>query len=179
MNLEKASVRLAYMLRHSREPLYVAMDGGWAPVDLVIKALRERFPEMNRTYLEQIVAMDQKGRYAFDPSGEYIRANQGHSIPGVIVDMQKAVPPEILYHGTAQRFLPSIQEEGLKPMNRQFVHISAVYETAVNVGSRHGEPVVLLVHTGDMARDGYEFFLSANGVWQTKEVPAKYLEVWA
>lgn len=177
MNLEKASVRLAYMLRHSREPLYASLDGGWASVDTVIEALRERFPEMNRAYLEQIVAMDKKGRYAFDPAGEYIRANQGHSIPGVVVDMRRAVPPEILYHGTATRFLPAIQAEGLKPMNRQFVHISSVYETAVNVGSRHGQPVVLLVQAGDMAREGYEFFLSANGVWQTKEVPAKFLKI--
>ena len=177
MNLEKASVRLAYMLRHSREPVYVSMDGGWAKVDTVIKALKEQFPEMNRDYLEQMVAMDKKGRYAFDSTGVLIRANQGHSIPGVEVEMQRMVPPSILYHGTATRFLPAIMTEGLKPMSRQFVHISAAYETAVNVGKRHGEPVVLTVLAGQMAADGYAFFCSANGVWQTKEVPVKYLSL--
>ena len=28
-----------------------------------------------------------------------------------------------------------------------------------------------------MAEDGYEFFLSVNGVWLTKEVPVRYLEL--
>lgn len=175
VNLEKVSTKLAYMLRHSRDPQYVSADGGWADVDIVLEVLQSYFSEMSREYLEEIVAMDKKGRYSFDATGTMIRANQGHSIPGVVVEMEQIVPPEILYHGTATRFLASIQADGLKPMNRQFVHLSSDYKTAVTVGKRHGDPVVLAVRTGEMAKDGYVFYRSFNGVWQTKEVPVYYL----
>lgn len=177
MNLEKVSVQLSYMLRHCREPLYVDLNGGWAPVDTVLEALSLRYPGMDRSTLDEIVAADKKGRYSYDPTGTKIRANQGHSIPNVTVEMSKPEPPEFLYHGTATRFLPAILKEGLRPMTRQFVHLSARYETAVTVGQRHGTPVVLVVRAADLVKDGYELFLSANGVWQTKAVPPEYLTV--
>ena len=177
MNLEKASIQLSYMLRHSRDPLYVDLDGGWASVDRVLEVLRDRYPQMERPHIEQIVARDKKGRYAFDATGTRIRANQGHSIPGVKVEMEAPEPPVALYHGTAERFLSSIMEQGLKPMTRQFVHLSATYETAVTVGARHGKPVVLRVDAERFAAEGNELLLSANGVWQAKAVPAKYLSM--
>lgn len=177
MNLEKISVQLSYMLRHSREPLYISLDGGWASVDGVLEALGKRHPGVDREMLDRIVASDRKGRYSYDPTGTKIRANQGHSIPGVEVEMSAPTPPEFLYHGTAERFLPAILKEGLKPMTRQFVHLSAGYDTAVAVGKRHGKPVVLTVRAADFAADGHELYLSANGVWQAKAVPPEYFSV--
>ena len=177
MDLEKISVRLSYMLRHSRDPLYISLDGGWASVDTVLQALGQRYPGVDRGVLDQIVASDRKDRYSYDPTGTMIRANQGHSIPDVRVEMSSPTPPRYLYHGTAERFLPAILKEGLKPMSRQFVHLSAAYETAVAVGKRHGKPVVLTVRAADLAADGHELYLSANGVWQAKAVPAEYLSV--
>ena len=177
MNLEKISVQLSYMLRHSREPLYITLEGGWACVDTVIHALRQRHSCVDRQILDRIVAADRKGRYSYDETGTRIRANQGHSIPNVRVEMESPEPPEFLYHGTATRFLPTILKEGLKPMTRQFVHISSNYETAVAVGKRHGDPVVLVIRAADFVADGHELFLSANGVWQTKAVPPEYLTV--
>lgn len=177
MNPEKLSVRLAYMLRHSRDPLYVSLEGGWAEVETVLDALRLLDPSVTRETLDAIVARDRKTRYSFDPTGTRIRANQGHSIPGVKVEMISPAPPEYLYHGTADRFLPAILREGLKPMSRQFVHMSGDYPTALAVGSRHGRPVVLLVHAGKLAADGHSLFLSANGVWQAGAVPPEYLSL--
>lgn len=177
MNLEKISVQLSYMLRHSKDPLYIDLNGGWASVDTVLQALRRRYPQMDRDILDQIVASDKKGRYSYDPTGTRIRANQGHSIPGVAVEMAKPTPPEFLYHGTATRFLPTILAEGLKPMTRRFVHISSQYETAVTVGSRHGTPVVLIIRAADFVADGHNLFLSANGVWQAEYVPPEYFTV--
>ena len=104
-----------------------------------------------------------------------IRANQGHSIP-VDVELKEQEPPEFLYHGTADRFLESIMSQGLMPMSRLYVHLSRDAETAYKVGQRHGKPVILKVHTGQMARDGFQFYLSENGVWLTGKVDAKYLE---
>ena len=177
MNLEKISVQLSYMLRHSKDPLFISLDGGWARVETVLAALRQRYPGVDRGILDRIVASDRKGRYSYDPTGTKIRANQGHSIPGVQVEMETPVPPQYLYHGTAERFLPSILKEGLKPMTRQFVHLSGDPDTAMAVGKRHGKPVVLTVRAADFAADGYELFLSANGVWQAKSVPAVYLSL--
>lgn len=177
MNLSKLSKKMSFLLRHSTEPLFIDLNGGWAEVDVIINELRKRAPEFNMTTLERIVANDEKGRYSFDETHTKIRANQGHSIPDVVLDMEQPEPPEILYHGTATRFLDSILSEGLKPMNRQYVHISPDYETALKVGSRHGKPVVLTFRAKDFVRDGHELFLSDNGVWQAKFVPIDYLSV--
>ncbi len=101
MNLKRISVKLAWMLRHCQTPRYIDLNGGWADVDVIIKALKERYPDFDRKTLELIVAQDEKGRYSFDETGTKIRANQGHSIPGVVIEMESPEPPEFLYHGTA------------------------------------------------------------------------------
>ena len=104
-----------------------------------------------------------------------IRANQGHSVD-VDLGLEPELPPKYLYHGTAPRFLDSILTSGLKPRERQHVHLSSDVKTTVRVGQRHGKPVILVIKAGKMNADGYSFFLSANGVWLTEHVPLKYLE---
>ena len=178
MNLDKVGVKLAYLLRHCQKPLYVDLQGGWADVEQIIAALGRKIPGMNRATLDAVVASDNKGRFSYDETGTRIRANQGHSIPGVQVEMQSATPPEYLYHGTSDRFLASIMSEGLLPMNRQFVHLSRDVATAVTVGKRHGgKTVVLRVAAGAMAQQGIDFWLSANNVWQVKQVASDWLSV--
>jgi len=172
MSYMKASKRLSYLLRHSQDPLYIDLNGGWAPVSTILQLLN-----LTRAELDQIVAEDTKGRYSYDDTGSKIRANQGHSIKGVMVDMERPEPPELLYHGTATRFLDDILREGLKPMSRQFVHISPDFETAIGVGKRHGKPVVLAFRARDFVSDGHDLFRSANGVWQAAAVPPEYLEI--
>lgn len=124
--------------------------------------------------LEEIVRTDNKQRYSFNEDKTLIRANQGHSIP-VDVELTKAVPPDILYHGTGEKYVSSIDKEGLLPKSRLYVHLSKDEDTAVNVGKRHGKPVVYKVDARKMQEDGFEFFLSVNGVWLTKEVTVKYI----
>lgn len=181
MNLDKISKRLSWLLRHCQEPVYIDLQGGWAPVEAILEALSTKKRVVDRRMLETIVADDEKGRYSFDESGERIRANQGHSIPGVVIEMEKPLPPEYLYHGTAEDSLPSIMEKGLLPMSRQYVHISPDYETAVRVGSRHGRnhggTAVLEFAAGDFVRDGHDLWITSNGVWQAKAVPPQYLQV--
>ena len=177
MEITKISKKMSYMLRHSTDPLYIDLNGGWADVDVIIKALKEKYPQVNRALLDEIVAGDEKGRYSYNADGTKIRANQGHSIPGVIIEMEQPQPPEYLYHGTASRFLDSIMQNGLIPMSRQYVHISPDYDTAVNVGKRHGKPVVLVIDAGRFVADGNTLYLSANGIWQAKHVPPEYFTV--
>ncbi len=177
MNLQRASRTLSYLLRHSTDPLYIDLNGGWAETSVIIAALGKKYPGFSPEHLARIVAEDEKGRYSFDPEGRRIRANQGHSIPGVVIEMETPEPPEFLYHGTARRFLPSILSKGLLPMSRQYVHISPDPETARKVGRRHGEPVVLLVQARRFVQDGHTLMRSANGVWQAEYVPPEYLSL--
>ena len=103
-----------------------------------------------------------------------IRANQGHSIP-VDLDLEPSEPPEILWHGTAEKYVASIDRTGLRPGNRMYVHLSADEQTAEQVGRRHGRPVIYQVKSGEMYRKGFRFYRSVNGVWLTVMVPAEYL----
>lgn len=177
MNLTKISKKLSFLLRHCTDPQYISKDGGWANVDTIVRVLKGRYSEVTKDMIKEIVAQDEKDRYSFNENETMIRANQGHSVPGVVIKMEQPDPPEYLYHGTATRFLGCIMRDGLLPMSRQFVHISPDYETAVKVGSRHGNPVVLVINAKKFVNDGHELYRSANGVWQAKAVPAKYISI--
>ena len=126
-----------------------------------------------RELLDEIVATNNKQRYEYSPDREKIRARQGHSIP-VDVELKEAIPPDILYHGTATKFLPSIFMDGILPGSRLYVHLSTDIKTAINVGSRHGTPYVIKVDSKKMHADGYKFFLSNNGVWLTDRILPEY-----
>lgn len=174
-NLQDLSRYMSLILRHKPETIGITLDEhGWASVEELIAGIAKD-NEFNMAILEEIVATDNKQRYSFNEDKTKIRANQGHSVQ-VDVELAKLTPPEILFHGTGLKYVESIDEQGLIPKSRLYVHLSKDMETAVNVGKRHGEPIIYQVLTGEMNRDGYEFFLSANGVWLTKEVPVKYLQ---
>lgn len=175
MSLKDTSRYMSLILRHKPETIGISLDEhGWANVDELIAGIA-RTHEFSMDILEKIVRTDNKQRYSFNEDKTLIRANQGHSIP-VDVELEKAEPPEQLWHGTGEKYVASIDKQGLIPKSRLYVHLSKDKETAINVGKRHGKPVLYIVKAGDMVRDGYQFFLSKNGVWLTKEVPVKYLE---
>lgn len=172
--LVRAGRFISKILRHKPEIIGITLDEhGWANVDELIAGVNRTLP-MDMETLEEIVRTNNKQRYSFNEDKTLIRANQGHSVP-VDVELTQAEPPEILYHGTAERFTAAIDAEGLRPMSRLYVHLSKDAETAANVGSRHGKPVVYEVMAGEMHRRGVIFFLSVNGVWLTKEVPEEFL----
>lgn len=178
-SLVKRSKYLARHLRHQPEALGLTLDpGGWVAVDALLAAMRRHGIELSRAQLDEIVARNNKQRFSFDETGTRIRANQGHSIP-VDLQLAPATPPDALYHGTSKATIGPILREGLQKMRRQHVHLSRDKATAIKVGSRHGAPIVLLVDAAAMARDGYQFFLSDNGVWLTDHVPPRYLRVLA
>ena len=103
-----------------------------------------------------------------------IRANQGHSI-NIDLGLPPIEPPEVLFHGTATRFLDSIREQGLWQGQRKHVHLSPDPDTAGKVGSRQGEPVILTILVANMHGEGHQFFLSENMVWLTSHVPVEYI----
>ena len=174
---DSLSVFISLVLRHNPDAAGIQLDEhGWANTEALISGINSTGRKINMELLEEIVATDNKKRYSFNENKTLIRANQGHSIL-VDVELKEQEPPEYLYHGTADRFLKSILNEGLKPMSRLYVHLSKDVETALKVGKRHGKPVVLKVCSGDMSRAGIKFYLSENGVWLTKDVECKYIEM--
>ncbi|MDP2805821.1 MAG: RNA 2'-phosphotransferase, partial [Gallionellaceae bacterium] len=130
--------------------------------------------KLTRELLLDVVASSDKKRFALSPDGSRIRANQGHSIQ-VNLNLQPLTPPQVLFHGTATRFASSIRAHGLVAGSRQFVHLSVDRSTALQVGKRYGKPLLLEVEALAMSRNGHEFFMSANGIWLTRAVPATYL----
>ena len=175
MSLKDTSRFISLILRHKPEVIGITLDErGWANVDELIAGVA-RTRVFNMEMLEEIVRSDEKMRYSFNEDKTKIRAYQGHSVH-VDVELTELPPPPLLYHGTGEKYVPSIEKTGLIPKTCLYVHLSSEYATVQNVGSRHGKPVVFKVDTERMAKDGHKFFLSENGVWLTKSVPAEYLE---
>jgi putative RNA 2'-phosphotransferase len=166
---------LSFILRHRPDSVGLVLDAnGWAEVNVLLGALQVHGKAIDRALLERVVAGNDKQRFAFSPDGTRIRASQGHSIQ-VDLGLQPAPPPDVLYHGTASRFLKAILASGLHARGRQHVHLSADADTARRVGARHGFPAVLRVDARRMREDGLVFWLSDNQVWLTDAVLPRYL----
>ena len=175
--LVRISKFLSLVLRHDPGKIGLALDAaGWADVDELIAAAARAGVEIDRETLARVVAENDKQRFALSPDGDRIRANQGHSVR-VDLGLEPQTPPEVLYHGTAARFVDSIRASGLHAASRTHVHLSPDEDTARRVGQRHGKPVVLRVAAGRMHCDGRPFFRSENGVWLTDAVPAEYIDI--
>ena len=169
------SRKLSFILRHRPDSVGISLDShGWANVDELIEAISKQEP-IDMELLERTVKTDDKTRYSFNADKTKIRANQGHSIP-VDVELLQTQAPDTLWHGTAEKYEESIDAHGLVPKSRLYVHLSADRDTAIKVGTRHGNPVLYLVDSAAMQKDGVEFYLSVNGVWLVRCVPTKYLK---
>lgn len=173
--LVRISKYLSKHLRHQPERLGLELGpGGWVAVDELLAACaRHNFP-ISRDELDAVVRDNDKQRFAFDPSGTLIRAQQGHSVE-IDLQLEAATPPTVLYHGTIERNLPAILGDGLLKMQRHHVHLSPDVETATRVGARRGRPVILEVDAAAMQQAGFSFYRSGNGVWLVDHVPPQYL----
>src|SRR5215831_19273569 len=166
---------LSWILRHRPERAGLTLDAaGYVDIAELLQACANHGQPLTREDLERAVRENDKQRFAFSPDGKRLRASQGHSV-AVSLGLRATTPPRQLFHGTVQRSIPGIRERGLLPRGRQYVHLSRDQETAEKVGRRRGRPIVLVVRAGVMANEGFRFFLSANGVWLTREVPARFL----
>jgi len=170
--LKQISKFLSLLLRHKPETIGLKLDeNGWAEIDELIE--KSKNMTLTRALIESVVEQNDKQRFIIE--GNRIRVNQGHSI-SVDLELKAVTPPEVLYHGTATRFLDSIMQIGLTKQKRQHVHLSKEIETATRVGMRHGKVVILEVDAKRMHEEGYLFYLSENGVWLTDVVPKEFLK---
>ena len=166
---------LSLVLRHNPAAAGITLDAeGWVRVEELLAGAARHGHSFTRAELEEVVLNSEKQRFALSPDAQRIRANQGHSV-SVDLGLTPQTPPEILYHGTVERFISSIMLDGLDKRSRQHVHLSLDVATATRVGSRRGNPIILKIAAACMHADGFHFFCSANGVWLTERVPPEYI----
>lgn len=166
-NLIRKGKQLSFLLRHDTE--YRFDEHGYREVQDLVQN-----HGFTKDEIVELVETNDKQRYEFNDDKSKIRARQGHSV-NINVDLKETLPPDVLFHGTATRFLPSIKEKGILKMSRNYVQLSENFDIAMEVGKRHGKPVVLAVDTKTMREDGVKFYLSNNNVWLTEFVDSKYI----
>lgn len=172
----RTSKFLSLVLRHQPETAFLTLDSaGWTGVEDLLRGCAKARRPITRDQLRHIVDTNAKKRFEFSADGTRIRASQGHSVE-VDLNYEPKVPPLILYHGTATRFLESIRAQGLLKKDRHHVHLSAETKMTMQVGARHGKPVLLTILAADMHQAGHIFYLSTNGVWLVEHVPANFIQ---
>jgi len=177
--IKNISKFLSLVLRHEPKHIGLTLDHeGWADVTELIEKVNQKGIRLDFATLQIVVDTNDKKRFAFSDDQSRIRASQGHTIE-VDLNLPPQVPPAVLFHGTAVKYLPEIKEKGLYKMDRQHLHLSAEEGTAQNVGGRHGKPVVLVIQALAMHEKGYSFYLSDNGVWLTDHVPPAFIDFGA
>lgn len=175
--IKRISKFLSLILRHNPSKIGLELDeNGWASVEELLSKSSMGNVRFSMETLEEVVETNDKKRFAFNADKTKIRANQGHSIKTIDLKLEAIEPPAFLYHGTVGKFMESIKVNGLHKMSRQHVHLSKDMDTALKVGSRRGQAIILSVRTKEMHDVGYAFYQSENGVWLTDEVPPEYID---
>jgi putative RNA 2'-phosphotransferase len=176
INYKHLSKAVARALRHHPARYGLELDAeGWVPVDELLAALRRKRDWHSLTLDDLIDMMARADKQRYELCDGKIRAFYGHSTPDK-VQKTPAVPPDTLYHGTAPEAVRIILEEGLKPMNRQYVHLSTDEATARLVGARHAsEPVILHILALDAHAAGIVFYLGNEDVWLADYVPPQFI----
>lgn len=175
----KLSRAISHALRHEPWLYELELDEeGWTSVEDLLQALRRESPEwvnLEVTDLEGMLLSSPKRRHEL--SGGRIRAFYGHSVPARIVKPQES-PPQKPFHGTSRESLVAIQSEGLRPMRRQYVHLSEDVEMAKQVGQRKDtDPVVLVIDSAAAHGEHVNFYRGGEKVWLADSVPAAFISV--
>ena len=169
---ERISRLLAFVLRHHPEEANLALDEyGAAGIEELVAAVRARpgLESITREQIERLVTGQSPPR--FEILGDRIRARYGHSLAQP-VRYEPAEPPDTLFHGTSPETAETILTEGLKPTQRQYVHLSSDTPTAREVGARHcPEPVILQIDTVSARKTGVRFYPAGPTVWLSDPLP--------
>lgn len=176
-DLVQLSKTISHALRHAPEQYGLTLDkAGWVAVPDLLAALhrrRKQWEYVQEADLLSIMAQSEKQR--FELQDGKIRAYYGHSIAEK-VERTPSTPPPVLYHGTTPRAAEAILLEGLKPMNRQYVHLSAERATALLVARRRtNQPIILKIATEQAQQAGVTFYLGNEMVWLSDAIPAQYI----
>ncbi len=179
MNYISLSKEIAFALRHNPGQYGLELDcEGFVPVDELLSAINSEH-KYDRTITEEDILhiLDISDKQRFDVQNGYIRAYYGHTVPGQI-QKEAALPPPVLYHGTTHKAYELIKVQGLLPMSRQYVHLSADIDYAIRVGKRRDpEPVLLSIDTVSASNSGIVFYIGNDKVWLCDRMPPEFFTV--
>jgi putative RNA 2'-phosphotransferase len=178
MDYIELSKEISYALRHHPEEFNLKLDDkGYTKIDDLLDAINKSHKFSKVIKLEDInYILNTSDKKRWEIKGDFIRATYGHSIEKEIEHIE-AIPPDILYHGTSHKYLNNIMVEELKPMERQFVHLSEDKSIAIQVGKRRDDdPIVLEINSRAAYEDGLKFYKENNGVWLVKSISSKYIK---
>jgi putative RNA 2'-phosphotransferase len=175
-DLKRLSRRLSLILRHTAPQLGLTVDPeGYVPVAELLRVLASDEPGLDVALLDAVIAEVEPDKQRFRRVDDWIRANYGHTLAQRI-EHAAAPPPALLFHGTAASALPGIRAHGLKPMQRQYVHLTTDESLALRVGARHGKAVCLRVAAAAAAAAGVAFYRANDCFWLAHAVPAAYVD---
>jgi putative RNA 2'-phosphotransferase len=175
--LVRLSKLMSLILRHQPQHFQVTLDAeGYASIQEVLAAVRTRMPHATAVDLGTVVTTVEADKLRFTIVGGEIRANYGHSLAERIIH-QPAAPPAVLLHGTSQSAVPAILDTGLRPMRRQYVHLTTDQDLATRIGRRHGPACILAVDAASAAAAGVTFYRANLAFWLADVIPACYVSV--
>jgi len=175
MELKALSKQLSWILRHEAERLHLVIDPeGYVRLDAVLGVIRRDHPQVSEADIRAAVEQVSQRKQRFSIAGEWIRANYGHSL-ATRVAQEVASAPDELFHGTTVAALEAILREGLRPMQRQYVHLTPDADLARSVGSRHGKPCLVRVDARQAQAAGVVFYCANRSFWLAEQVPAAFL----
>jgi putative RNA 2'-phosphotransferase len=177
MDLIRLSRTVSYALRHHPEQYDLKLDAeGWTSVEVLLQALRRQRSEWKHLCEADLVEMmNRSDKQRFELRDGKIRALYGHSLQMKFAKVA-VKPPDILFHGTSPKAVDIIRREGLKPMGRQYVHLSVDEPTARTVGRRRTkQPVVLRILAAEAHRNGVKFYHGNETVWLADYIPPEFI----
>lgn len=164
---------LSYLLRHHPEDLRMSNDG-FVPISDVLSKIQNKFPDVNREYLEDLI---ESGNKRFQIKNNHIRALYGHSIP-VTIPLDTNSEIDVLYHGTSARSAKNIFKEGLKPKGRKKVHLSTSKKEADRVGKRHSkQPIILQIDVKEARKNNIHFEKATENVYVSDHIPPQFISI--
>lgn len=173
--LVKLSKLLSLMLRHEPQQFGLVLDAeGFVSIQEVIDAANTRMSSIGRADIIAVVETIEPDKRRFTIVDDEIRANYGHSFAERVAH-DRQIPPDILLHGTTEAAVPLILRDGLRPMKRQYVHMTPDLALATRVGARRGKPTILKVAALSAHSDGVMFYRANESFWLADSIPAKYL----
>ena len=173
--LIQVSKLMSLILRHEPDQFGLVLDPeGFVAIDDLIGALRKRFADVSIADVRGVVESIEPDKSRFTIVGTEIRANYGHSLSQRI-QQESVEPPGILLHGTNEAAADSIRREGIRPMGRQYVHLTVNRNLAIKVATRHGRPCVLEVNATLASRAGVAFYRANESFWLADFVPPDFI----
>jgi putative RNA 2'-phosphotransferase len=173
--LVRVSKLMSLILRHKPEQFAVLLDPeGYTPVEDLVRALRKSMPDACVDDVRRVVETIEPDKARFSISDAEIRANYGHSLSDRIVQ-QRVIPPEVLLHGTSEQAVANIRREGVRPMRRQYVHLTTNPDLAARVGGRHGKARVLEIEAFRASESGVAFYRANESFWLADFLPQEFI----